>query len=97
MGEGGDKEKAVEKEDEDRPKRRRTAEQHSVYERVSMLEKLVLFRHLPLNIFFSFFVYLYYSFFAVVCVCLEQKRRSRIQEKLRTLQEMVPNASKVSS
>ena len=63
MGEGGDKEKAVENEDEDRPKRRRTAEQHSVYERVSMLEKLVLFRHLPLNIFFFFFRLLILFFF----------------------------------
>lgn len=87
-----DKEKATVKEDEDRPKRRRTAEQHSVYERVSLLVKLI-FRHLPL----WSLIYLFILFFSMCCVCLEQKRRSRIQEKLRTLQEMVPNASKVSS
>lgn len=89
-----DKEKATVKEDEDRPKRRRTAEQHSVYERVSLLVKLI-FRHLPLWSLFYLFIYI--ILFHVLCVCLEQKRRSRIQEKLRTLQEMVPNAGKVSS
>lgn len=57
-----DKEKATVKEDEDRPKRRRTAEQHSVYERVSLLVKLI-FRHLPL-----WSLYLYYSFPCALCL-----------------------------
>lgn len=62
-----DKEKATVKEDEDRPKRRRTAEQHSVYERVSLLVKLI-FRHLPLWSLFYLFIYLYYSFPCALCL-----------------------------
>ena len=58
-----DKEKATVKEDEDRPKRRRTGEQHSVYERVSLSVKLI-FRHLPL----WSLIYLFILFFSMCSV-----------------------------
>lgn len=76
-------------------KRRRTADQHSLSERVC-LEKLFIFRCLSLKDFFfpSFFNI---DLLHVLFVYLEQNRRTRIQEKLKTLQQMVPNTSQVSS
>jgi len=72
-------------------KRSRAAEVHNLSERVSLVVTRTHFLLHMQNLAVFFFWFLH----GLVLKFLQQRRRDRINEKMRALQELIPNCNKV--